>query len=370
MENTGPQKIMLVITKSNWGGAQKYIYDLATSYKSRGLYVSVAVGGNGELSERLTKAGIFVHKLEKMENDANLISSFYALTELTALFKKERPQLVHLNSSKAGLLGGVAARYARIKTIIFTAHGWPFNEKRSAVSKILFRVIMLFTVSLADKVICVSNKTLTDLHAPSWLRRRMSVVFNGITPLPQKDSNLFWETYNTADIYGTKIISIGELHTSKGYDLALMYLKTLKDIPWTYHIIGEGAERKNIENDIRKYGLEGRVFLYGHIKEASSYLSNFDVFFLPSRTEALAYVVIEAINTSIPVIAHEVGGVPEIIKNDPGSLLLPIDKRKENLVTLAKVLRKKYSFDTSKRDALRIRFNKETMVEETLKVYR
>jgi glycosyltransferase involved in cell wall biosynthesis len=110
--------------------------------------------------------------------------------------------------------------------------------------------------------------------------------------------------------------------------------------------------------------------LYGHIKEASSYLSNFDVFFLPSRTEALAYVVIEAINTSIPVIAHEVGGVPEIIKNDPGSLLLPIDKRKENLVTLAKVLRKKYSFDTSKRDALRIRFNKETMVEETLKVYR
>jgi glycosyltransferase involved in cell wall biosynthesis len=231
MENTGPQKIMLVITKSNWGGAQKYIYDLATSYKSRGLYVSVAVGGNGELSERLTKAGIFVHKLEKMENDANLISSFYALTELIALFKKEHPQLVHLNSSKAGLLGGVAARYARIKTIIFTAHGWPFNEKRSAVSKILFRVIMLFTVSLADKVICVSNKTLTDLHAPSWLGRRMSVVFNGITPLPQKDSNLFWETYNTADIYGTKIISIGELHTSKGYDLALMYLKTLKDIP-------------------------------------------------------------------------------------------------------------------------------------------
>jgi glycosyltransferase involved in cell wall biosynthesis len=165
-----------------------------------------------------------------------------------------------------------------------------------------------------------------------------------------------------------RILSIGELHTSKGYDIALSYLKKLKDVPWTYHILGEGDEQANLEKEVKKFGLEERVFFYGYVEKASSYMNSFDIFFLPSRTEALGYVVIEALNTSIPIVAHAVGGVPEIIKHDEGSLLLSLGAKK-NIGLLRGILNRTTMLDTSKREALRIPFTKEAMVVATEKVY-
>ena len=121
-------KILYVITKANWGGAQKYVYELATAMKERGHEVAVAYGTEGLLAERLGQAGIRTLPIGGLSRDIDAKAEVSAWRSLLSLIKEEQPDLVHVNSSKGGL-ALIAARIAGIRRIIFTAHGWAFNAE-------------------------------------------------------------------------------------------------------------------------------------------------------------------------------------------------------------------------------------------------
>ena len=136
-------KILYVITKSNWGGAQKYVYDLATRLSSS-YKVSVAIGNEGTaLTEKLLAAKIRVLALPHALRDVGIIDGVKTFFDLLRIFKKETPDIVHLNSPQVGGLGAFAARVYNILTllpttdyrppakIIFTSHGWAWNEDRN-----------------------------------------------------------------------------------------------------------------------------------------------------------------------------------------------------------------------------------------------
>jgi glycosyltransferase involved in cell wall biosynthesis len=363
-----PHKVLLVITKSNWGGAQKYTHDLAVSLKERGYDVLVATGGSGEMVHRLREAGVRVHELSKMKNNMNPFSAFFVLGELVALFKKEKPDVVHLSSSKAGLFGALAGKISRVPQIIFTAHGWTFNEERTLWQKIVLRNLALLTVGLSHKTICVSHKLLEQLHPGEILRKKSFVVHNGIAPLSFKPKHSFYENCRVIRKERVAMVSIGELHPSKGFDLALTYLAKLQDISWEWFILGEGHHRQQIERLIKKHDLSSRVHLMGHTKDAAQYLESFDLFFLPSRTEALGIVAIEALQTNLPIVASNVGGIPEVLGRDPGTTL--VDMRQQTTgETLRTILSSAPQKITSGRDELRGEFSLERMVEKTIEVY-
>jgi glycosyltransferase involved in cell wall biosynthesis len=364
-----PQKVLLVITKSNWGGAQKYVYDVATSLHASEWDIQVASGGHGEMLEKLRAASVPVHKLTKLRNNMNPFSTVLACAELISLYRKERPDVVHVNSSKVGLFGAVAARIARVPHIVFTAHGWPFNEDRPRWQKKVLRILMQLTVLASHKTICVSQKTFEDLQASPSLAKKCTIIHNGIETIPFKPATAFYEERHLMRRQKIALVSIGELHPSKGFDLALSYLKELDDISWEWFILGEGKERKSLEELVAHYHLTDRVHLVGHTKEAALYLKAFDLFFLPSRTEALAYVALEALQTNLPIIASNVGGVPEVLGNDPGTTLISIrnpDTRETLHAILSSPIRK---IEDSERATLREAFSLHRMIEETVKVY-
>ncbi len=364
-----PQKVLLVITKSNWGGAQKYVHDIATTLHKQRVNVAVALGGNGELSIKLREAGVRVIELRKLKNNMNPFTSLISFFELIALYRKERPTVVHLNSSKVGLFGAVAARLARVPTIIFTAHGWTFNEERATWQKALLRTLAYITVFFSHTTICVSKKTLADLRAPLFISKKCVVIHNGIAPIAFKAPTAFYEEKHCMRKEKVTLVSIGELHPSKGFDLALSYLKDVQDLSWEWFILGEGHERMALEGLIKKYNLSSRVRLMGHTRDASRYLSAFDIFFLPSRTEALAYVALEALQTNLPIIASDVGGIPEVLSSDPGTKL--VDMHNE---TTRELLREVFSspvkkIENSARENLREKFSLENMMSKTIETY-
>lgn len=365
---TRPQKVVFVITKSNWGGAQKYVYDLATSLRMRGFEIAVAAGGNGEMVHRLLEQDVRVIPLLRMKNNMNPFGSLLAFFELCTIFRKEKPDVVHINSSKAGLFGTLAARLTFVPRIIFTAHGWPFNEERPRWQRFILRTLMAITVTLSHATICVSQKTKEDLKWKSIMRKCV-IVHNGIRTIPFKPSTSFYEECRTIRKERTAIVSIGELHPSKGFDIALSYLSNLQNLSWEWFILGEGHHRHQIESLIRKHSLSSRVHLMGHTKDAAQYLESFDLFFLPSRTEALAYVAIEALQTDLPIIASDVGGIPEVLGKDPGTTLVDIRNEKTIDVLRGKLLTYPAKI-TSGRDELRKEFSLERMVHKTLEVYR
>ncbi len=363
-----PRKVLLVITKSNWGGAQRYVYDIAKNLKDEGFAVGVATSGNGEMVKRLTEAAVPVHNLSKLRNDMDLFSSMAAFVELVALFKKERPFVVHLNSSKVGLFGAIAARIARVPRIIFTAHGWPFNEERPVWQKALLRGLMQIGVLLSHKTICVSKSTLSTLQAPLFIAKKCTVIHNGISSISFLPAGSFFRERNLLEPIRTTLFSIGELHKSKGYDLALGYLKELRDLSWEWHIVGEGKERQALERDIAKYGLADRVFLHGYLY-GSPYIQSFDIFFLPSRTEGLAYVALEALQSDLPIIASDAGGIPEALGDDPGTTFITI-RNVAAIDILRSVLQNPpRKIANSERENLRQEFSVERMIEKTKKLY-
>src|SRR3989338_9863030 len=130
------RKILYVITKGNWGGSQRYLFDMATSLPKNKFDVKVAIGEGGLLKERLLENGIKVISIPALQRDISVMKEIRSFVSLYKIFRTSpRPDVVHLNSSKASALGALAARIAGVPRIVFTAHGWPFKEDRPWVIK-------------------------------------------------------------------------------------------------------------------------------------------------------------------------------------------------------------------------------------------
>lgn len=305
------KKILFVITKSNWGGAQRYVYDLATALPKEDFDVAVAFGQPGRLAEDLQKVGIATYPIMSLQRDISATADIKSFFELIGLFKKVRPDIVHLNSSKVGGLGSLAARIVGVPKIIFTAHGWPFREQRTILMREVLWLASWFTILLSTKVICVSEYDLTQAKRMPFVGHKAMRIYNGINSHMTFDSG---DIIRKAFPHGVRITgTIGELNKNKN-QIAL--IKKAENNPSMYvAIVGDGEERAALEEKIKEYNLDQRVKLFGFIR-ASEVLRGFDSFALPSIKEGLPYVLLEAKAAGLPIIANRVGGVGEILDKD------------------------------------------------------
>lgn len=321
---------MFSITKSNWGGAQRYVYDLATNLPSH-LRAIVIAGGEGELVTRLRARGIETYTLSHLHRDVRVSDEVHAFFDLLRLIRHLRPDVIHLNSSKAGL-GALAGRLVGVRRIIFTAHGWAFNEARPLWQKALLRCVYWFTMMLAHHTIAVSEAVRSQVVGWPGIAARISVVRLGITP------PAFLSRANARDALAARcpalrnvpphthwVGTIGELHPIKGhrYVLEAFVQSPLVRRTCVFVLLGGGELQDTLSGYIRTHGLGGCVALCGHVSDAALYVRAFDVFVLPSLSEAGAYVIHEAGAAGIPVIASEVGGIPEIVEHNVSGILLP-----------------------------------------------
>lgn len=321
--NTG-MKILYGITKSNFGGAQRYVYELAREAKHRGHDTSVLLGGRGILTEKLDSRGVRFISLPILARDVKLTDDLRSFFDIYRILKAERPDVFHINSSKMGGLGAVAARLAGIKKIVFTAHGWEFNGPRPAWQKIVFKFFSWLTLLFSHKVICVSDKTMNDVAHWPFIRSKCEVIHNGIAPfdlLSREEARHELGIKEDTFVVGT----ISELRLIKGPDILLRAWKEFKrENEGALVVIGDGEEREKLHALTRALGIADSVYFLGFMDNAKKYLKAFDVFVLASRSEALPYAPLEAGLASLPVVATEVGGVPEIIKDlETGALVQP-----------------------------------------------
>lgn len=299
------RKILYVITKSNWGGAQRYVFDLATHLPEE-FAVSVAYGQPGLLAHKLQEAGVATHPITSLQRDISVWADIKSFFELYWLFIQEAPDVVHLNSSKAGGVGALAAWCAGTKRIVFTAHGWPFWEPRGRGSRALIWTASWLTALLCDKVICISEFDAKVARAMPFVKQKVAQIYNGIAPQELGSGDMIRAAFPAgARIVGT----IGELNKNKN-QVAL--IEETHSKPRYVAIVGEGELRPMLEAKIKEYGLEDRVKLFGFMP-AQEVLKGFDVFALPSLKEGLPYVLLEAKQAGLPIEASRVGGIPEIL---------------------------------------------------------
>lgn len=364
------KKILYIITKSNWGGAQRYVYDLATRLPKDSFEAVVACGGEGELVARLRDAHVRVIPLPMLTNKV----SVRIFPTLLRIIKTESPDILHLNSSKVGILGSIAGRMVHVPHIIFTAHGWAFNEDRGSLARFVIKMIHYTTIMLSHTTIAVSQSMSAQIK-PSFLKKKVSLIYNGLSPI----SFLAREEARRAilDRIGIPIPkntfwigTIAELHPNKGLSFAIDAVESIPDA--TYIIIGGGEEREHLENLVKEKNLSERVFFTGHIDDAARYLRAFDIFLFPSITEALGYALIEAGFAGLPAVATYVGGIPEIIQDGKTGILVP-PKNPPAIADALSILiqdkKRATEYGTRFSADVRNRFPMEQMVKSTEQLY-
>lgn len=365
------KRILYVITKATWGGAQRYVYELATAAHAHHCTVAVAYGTEGLLVEKLNAFGIRTLPLPHLTRDIDLKAELKAFRDLIALIKDERPDVIHINSSKGGL-AVLAARIARVPRIIFTAHGWAFNEERPWWQKVLIRLAYVATLWLAHKTICVSDAV---RHHMSWVPlAHLAVVHNAIEAPEFLPRDAAQDELLLGMKDATWVGMIAELHPTKRVEDAIDAIAELAPShpELLLVVIGEGEKRADLEERIKHYNLQDRVRLVGFRDNAARYLLAFDYFLMPSRTEALGIVLLEAGHAQLPVVATRVGGIPEIIQHKRTGLLVP----KENPHALARALRTLIEHPEEAKGYARAlharvtdKFSKENMLAETFELY-
>lgn len=373
------EHVCIVITKSNMGGAQKYVLTLATELKAKGMRVSVLAGGDGELFDELGRSGIEYFKLGNSQRDISISKEFALAKELYATLKKLKPDVLHLNSSKLGVMGSVIGKLAGIRTVVFTAHGWAFNENRPTYQKIAFYILYWITVMICDKTICVSNKTREQITILPFMSDRTAVIHNAVQSpvfIPKEAARQeLSERFPFLDTTKKWLVVLAELHPIKGHDILLQALKRMRLELEGYQIVcmGSGEAELALKNLVRQNTLENQVFFTGSVRNAAQYLQAFEASILPSRSEAMPLSIIESGLAGTLVIASDVGGIPEIVSDGITGFLF----ERENAEQLEQKIRYVTALSDSERNEITKNLHKkissdlsvEKMMDQTLSVY-
>ncbi|KKS44883.1 MAG: Glycosyl transferase, group 1 [Candidatus Azambacteria bacterium GW2011_GWA2_42_9] len=333
------KKILFIITKSEMGGAQRFLYELVTHLDAQMYVILVAAGRNGELFEKLFKKDI---KTARIRNFSNIpgIKNFLAFIEIFNLLRKFRPDILYLLSSEAGFIGSLAGSFYSLLfwrenlKIIYRIGGWAFKEPHNIFIKKIYLWSEKFSSVLKD-IIIVNSEFDRQLAIKNKITKpnKITTIYNGISLNEIK----FFLTEEAKKFINSKILyskfyilnsiligTIANLYKNKGLEFLVKTMSVIKGqmSNVTLMIIGDGPERKNLEKLIKKYKLKNNVFLLGAIPDAYKYLKALDLFVLPSIKEGQPWVILEAMAAEVPIVATNIAGIPEMIENGKSGLLV------------------------------------------------
>ena len=305
---------MLVITLAEVGGAQSYVAALLPALAER-YEVVLAAHGEGPLRAAAAEAGARFVPLRHVRRPIRPWRDLAGLVELSRLLRRERPQILHASSSKAGVLGRLAAVATRVPIRFFTVHGWAFSAY-SGLPSLLYRITDRLMAPLTTVTICVSeNELAAGLEAGTCRAERTVVIRNAV------DVSAASRARHDRAI--TRLIAVGRLKAPKDFLTLIRALAALSERSFEALIVGDGPDRGAVEDEIRRLGLEERVRLVGERSDVPALLAASDLFVLSSRSEGLPVSVLEAMAAELPVVASGVGGLAELVVDGETGILVP-----------------------------------------------
>lgn len=296
--------MLVLITRGEPGGAQVHVRDLVLGLRDR-VSFEVGVGDDEFLAQELRAAGVPVHVVPSLQRSVSVGGDVTALRALRALIRSVRPHLVHTHSTKAGLLGRLAARAEGV-VAIHTAHAWSFSDglplQRKAfavpVEAAVGRVTRRFlVVSDADRRIALRYHVARE--------DQLRVVHNGVVDVPGRA------------VPGApgepSVVMVARMAAPKDHALLLRAFAAVK-VPGRLVLVGDGPDRPAVEAAVRELGIGGRVRLVGVSNEVARHLAEAQLAALISKQEGFPLVILEAMRAGLPVIASDVGGVREAVE--------------------------------------------------------
>ncbi len=338
-------KVVHIITKLDLGGAQQNTL-FTVAHLARSRYDPVLISGtNGLLVEDAKKLDdVKVCLLTELVREIRPIKDLIALFKIRNILKelkkdnvKEESEsnsqiIVHTHSVKAGVLGRWAAYMAGVKIIISSIHGFSFNDYQPSLVRAFYIYLEKLTSIITTKFVAVSNADIEKgIRNKIFTKDKVRLIRSGIdiSRFMNKNHNRLRKRKELG--IEVEIPVVAMIACFKPQKSPLDFVKVAKiisdEIPDAcFLIVGDGVIRSKIENLIEKISMEDKIILLGWRRDIPEILSCIDILVLTSLWEGLPRVFPQAMASGIPVVATEVDGAPEAIKNGvTGFLLQPRD---------------------------------------------
>ncbi len=323
----GRKKVLITLNNYRLHGIEYYSLLLAKHIDKNNYNITIAVPGRGQFCEILDNENINYIVFNRGSNKAYSIKG---IINLYKYFRKNRFDIIH---AQAGIVPCILGKLFRIKLIIEHKHGLDFTEEQIDEMRFhnkfyekLKKYFVDYTITDCnhDKEILV-NKFRYDF-------KKVIVIYNCIEKL--KSDNNENKKINNKFTIGT----IGRLTYQKGQEYFIEMANVLINEGFNYQffIYGEGEKFYKYSELIKKYNIEDHVFLKGYTNNVYKALSEMDIFVLTSRYEGIPYVLLFAMNASVPIICTDVGGINEIIKHQENGILV----EKENVDELVNQIKR------------------------------
>lgn len=311
-------RILYLITRPERGGAQVHVLDLIRGLRHN-CEIHVAAGEDEDryLFEEAGRLGASCHILANLRQPIDPLRDIRALREISTLLRQIRPDLVHAHTSKAGILGRIAAWMNGIPAV-FTAHTWCFAEGTSWKWKLLGVPLERLAGSLGGLIINVSeaNRELALRYriAPA---DRLITVHNGIPDEPTGTSAPGAEP--------PVIVVVARFAAQKNQAMLLEAAARIRQ-PFRLLFVGAGPTLASVQEKARELGLEDRTTFAGNRSDVPELLRQSAIFALPTKWEGFPISILEAMRAGLPVVACDVGGVREAVTDgENGYLVDPTD---------------------------------------------
>lgn len=313
-------RLLYTVTAAAWGGAPQHVLDLATYMRSHGHDVGVVAAPEPRLMRAIAALGAVFFP------NPHFVLSFAPHHDLRAVLpvllaiRRFRPDLVHAHSTKAGLVTRLAAALTR-RPVIFTAHGWGFAEARTWWLPPTLLGLERLAARMTARVICVSG---FDYELALRYRvarpEQLTIIRNGIDPAPYLAARERAQAGRQREAEPL-LITVGRLAPPKD---PFTLLEALRQLPCgRLLVVGDGPYRPQVEALLRSSPIAERVRLLGEREDIPDLLAAADLFLLASHKEGLPRAIIEAMMVGLPVVATQVGGVPELVEHGRTGFLIP-----------------------------------------------
>ena len=326
-------KVFNVITKLAVGGAQEtalsYCSQLDPDRWAMTLVTGPELSPEGDLFEEARRRGVPVLTVPSLRRPIRPLADAKAVVELVRLFRRERPDIVHTHSSKAGLVGRLAARIAGVPVVVHTVHGWSFHEGMSpparAVAVALERLAARWTWPLV--VVCEVDAEIGVAagigHPAQYTVIRSAVDVGRLRRAAgsRASARAALGIPEGVPVAGT----VTRLCRQKDPETLLRAARLAAELrPDTrFVVVGDGPLRPQVERLLDELELRDHVTLLGRRSDVDALLPGFDAFVLSSRWEGLPRVVVEAMAVGVPVVSTDVGGIAEAVEDQVSGLLVP-----------------------------------------------
>lgn len=340
---------VIYIAETIGGGVRKHLSLLLEELSNN--YEIVVIHGprvdNAFISQKSVymNSGIKFYELTCLKRSLSLKNDLLSVLKIYKILKKEKPDVVHCHSSKAGIVGRLAAKMAKTSKIFYTPHSYAFQAKEFSMGKkkLFAQLERLASIFLTTKTFNVSKGEMDE--ALKWkidAPEKFEVIYNGLPYIKYSSEERLRKILNLPQ----KSIIVGNcarISLQKNPDYFIQLAKTVIINHPNIHFvwIGDG----NTEEIKEKNKISSNIHFIGFRSDADILIKDFNVFLTTSYYEGLPYSLVEALRAEIPIIATDVTGNNEIVKQGKTGYLIPINDNLldlELLIFQAMKLNKKY----------------------------